>query len=343
MNVNTKYVIAGFNYRPGVHCTSSALRNIFEFYGVNFSEAMIFGLGSGMSLAYIALKGMNTIGGRNKDFEKNLCEKLGVQMRIFKTDDAEEGWTRLKEHLDNNRPVAINLDMAFLKYRELPENYHFGMHTVVVCGYNPESQTVLIGDTAYPELKEVSLEDLSKGRNFKYNRWMDPNNLIYEFKFPKEKPDMQVAISKAIQTTGKNIMAKSRLMKLFGVHLGLDAISKLSKEIQSWTKVSTKELLQRSAEISGYISEYGTGGGLFRYLFSDFLKESSSILSNDSLKELSVFYRSLGDQWEALSNKILQLPTQTANLHSPLDDIKKLLTKIKSLEHEGALRLQNFK
>jgi len=35
-----------------VHCESSALRDIFEFYGFKFSEAMIFGLGSGLGFIY---------------------------------------------------------------------------------------------------------------------------------------------------------------------------------------------------------------------------------------------------------------------------------------------------
>ena len=60
---------AKFNHETGVHCTSSALRNVLEFHNIKMTEAMIFGLGSGMSLAYLSFpKTEPFFGGRNKDF-----------------------------------------------------------------------------------------------------------------------------------------------------------------------------------------------------------------------------------------------------------------------------------
>jgi hypothetical protein len=79
--------VPGFIHRAGAHCESSALRDIFEFYGFKFSEPMIFGLGSGLSFVYWHSKQMQYpfVDGRARDFDKNLCANLGVSVKINKT------------------------------------------------------------------------------------------------------------------------------------------------------------------------------------------------------------------------------------------------------------------
>ncbi|MFQ5787368.1 MAG: BtrH N-terminal domain-containing protein, partial [Thermodesulfobacteriota bacterium] len=37
---------------PGIHCGSVALRNVVTYYGLNLSEPMCFGLGSGLGFFY---------------------------------------------------------------------------------------------------------------------------------------------------------------------------------------------------------------------------------------------------------------------------------------------------
>ena len=49
--------------------------------------------------------------------------------------------------------MAINVDMAYLPYEQLPEGFYFGQHAIVVAGYNSETSNVLIADTDFPILK----------------------------------------------------------------------------------------------------------------------------------------------------------------------------------------------
>ncbi|MCK4849222.1 MAG: BtrH N-terminal domain-containing protein, partial [Candidatus Heimdallarchaeota archaeon] len=122
------YVIPNFHHQKGVHCTSSALRNVFEFHKVNLSEAMVFGLGLGMGLSYLKIPGMEPFfGGRNKDFVKDFCGTLNVGLNEFKTKKPENGWLRLKELIESNIPSVINIDMGFLPYQDLPKDFHFGV------------------------------------------------------------------------------------------------------------------------------------------------------------------------------------------------------------------------
>ncbi|MFX1282392.1 MAG: BtrH N-terminal domain-containing protein [Promethearchaeota archaeon] len=341
-----KSIIPNFNHIPGVHCTSSAIRDVFEFHGLKTSEAMIFGLGSGLGLGYGKLgREMSIIGGRQYKFEDNLCNLLNIGLNKFTTTNKEEGWQRLKEMLENDLPVAINVDMAFLPYQELPEGFHFGQHTIVVAGHNSENSIVHIADTHFSDLKEITLEDLTKARNYSYSRWMDPRNFIYEFSFPREEevPDFKDVIPIAIQKTGKNIQKKSRIMRIFGMINGLDAISKFSQSLDKLADLENSVLQDRCNEIAGFISEYGTGGGLFRYIYSQFLLESAEICNDNSLIELGDYYKNLGDKWEEVAQNVLRIPESSdQERNQVILVVMDILNTIKLLEKKGAKKLQGY-
>lgn len=110
--------VAGFIHRAGVHCESSALRDIFEFFGFKFSEPMIFGLGSGLGFVYWHSKQMSYpfVGGRARDFDKNLCSNLGVTLKVNKTLSRAKAYESLKQLISGGLPVMIHVDMPYLKY-----------------------------------------------------------------------------------------------------------------------------------------------------------------------------------------------------------------------------------
>jgi hypothetical protein len=338
------YPIPNFHHVPGVHCTSSALRDVFEFHGLKMSEALIFGLGSGLGLSYGKLGGKTPImGGRQYKFEDNLCKLLDIELQKFMTNDEEEGWQRLKEHLENGTPMAINVDMAYLPYQQLPEGFHFGQHAVVVVGYDPEASNVLIADTDFQGLREISLEDLTKARNSSYSRWMDPRNFIYEFTFPEQVPDFMDIIPIAIQRNGQNLLKKSRMMRIFGSTSGIDAITKFTQDLEKLSTLSNPVLQDRCNEIAGFISNYGTGGGLFRLLYSQFLSESAHICSDPSLSKLGEYYKNLGDKWEEVAQTTLRIPELSDQERNQVILIViDILTKLKLLEEKGAQKLQEY-
>jgi len=342
--MNREYKIPGFIHRPGVHCTSTALRDIFEFNGLKMTEAMIFGLGSGMGMGYLKFRGQEPmIGGRQNNFEKNLAKIMNIPFKFFRTSKEDEGWNRLRNHLENGQPMAINIDMAYLDYHDdLPsEDFHFGMHSVVVCGYNAANNTVLIADTGFEEIQEITVQKLTEGRNAKFNRWLDANNFIYEFDFSQDHPDLKTIIPKAIRNNGISLQKSNRIMRLLGIHNGDQGIKKFSKDLDKWIDLSNNDLYSRARDIAGYISDYGTGGGFFRFLYSKFLKESAEIMEDKSLLELSLYYEEIGQKWENVSEKIRQLPQAQDKVKSILNIQKNLDSLIKK-ELQGAAKLLNY-
>jgi hypothetical protein len=105
--------VSGFIHRAGVHCESSALRDIFEFYGFKFSESIIFGLGSGLGFVYWHSKQMSYpfVGGRVRDLDKNLCSNLGVAIKVNKTSGRVRACESLKELIGKDIPVMIHVNM----------------------------------------------------------------------------------------------------------------------------------------------------------------------------------------------------------------------------------------
>ena len=344
-------IIPNFKHQTGVHCTSSALRNVLEFHGVKMSEAMVFGLGLGMNLGYLKIPGMEPFfGGRNKDFVKDFCAKLKIGLNEYTSKNPETGWNRLKERLESNLPSVINIDMGYLPYQDLANDFHFGGHTIAVCGYSSENNSVFVTDTHFSEIIEVSVDDLTKGRSSKKDRFMAPNNLIFEFIFPDQISQVKDIIETVIHQTGSNLLSRSnRVLKLMGIHAGTEGITVFSKHLDKWIKLSEEKFKSRCIQQSGFIgtkeSNYGTGGGLFRYLFSEFLDEAATQIQSESLKELSDYYHILGRKWELIAVLFEEIGS-----HSKLEErkitinkIKAGLAEIKALEEKGANKLLNFK
>jgi hypothetical protein len=348
------HLIPNFTHRTGVHCTSSALRNVFEFHGAKMSEAMIFGLGNGMTLGYLKIPRMEPFfGGRNKDFVKDLCSTLNITLNHFTSKKAEEGWQRLKNRLETNIPSVIDIDMGFLGYqkKDLPsEDFHFGGHTIAVCGYDSQTESVLVTDTHFSDVLQVPVAELSAGRNSTVDRFMAPNNSIYEFSFPEKIPDLDMIIENVLYKTGSLLLTQSgRALRFMGIHTGIKGIEAFIKDLDKWTKLPKDKFRFRCTQQAGFIGtkeeNYGTGGGLFRYLFAEFLKEVASELNIESLYELSNSYLELGEKWEKVASLFKQTSSldKIDNQNELLREIKKELTEIQKLEEEGAFKLKNFK
>ncbi|MHA2155840.1 MAG: BtrH N-terminal domain-containing protein [Candidatus Hodarchaeales archaeon] len=346
-------VIEGFKHEPGVHCTSSAVRDVFEFHGWKMSEALIFGLGSGMTLAYLKIpKMIPFFGGRNKDFVTDLCSSLSVSLNEFKSRNETEGWRRLKRHLDERTPSVIDIDMGYLNYQKssLPsDDFHFGGHTIAICGFNSKQNTVFVADTNFPQLLEVTYDELIKGRNSTIDRFMAPNNLIYEFDFPVKLPELSTIIKDVLHRTGKYLTSKGgRMLRIMGIHSGTTAIDVLIKDLDRWLKQSDEKLQFVCMQQAGFIGtkehNYGTGGGLFRYLFAEFLEEISIKLNNEFLHQLASFYEKLGRKWEICAESFTHIGEglEKDETKRTLKDIKIDLSEIRKLEEEGANKLLNF-
>ena len=90
--------------------------------------------------------------------------------------------------------------------------------------------------------------------------------------------------------------------------LGINGIWKFSKEILKWKQFSDYKL--RTAGVTNYFQishDGGTGGGIFRQLYGEFLIEASLIVNADILNSIGQQFIDVSHQWDLLADDLWQL------------------------------------
>lgn len=131
-------MVKDLDVRGMQHCETTALGVLWRHEGIDFSEPMLFGLGSGLSFVYWDSKAMDFpfLGGRVKPFEltKNLAATLGLDLVVAETMSARKAWQNVAAPIDAGRPVGLQLDSHHLDY--FSTKVHFDGHVVAIYGYD---------------------------------------------------------------------------------------------------------------------------------------------------------------------------------------------------------------
>lgn len=311
------------------HCVTGSMWDIYHFNQYSISEEVLFGLGSGIGFAYMEMKGtIPFLGGRGNvgrqgedGLEMTAAKRTGVAVRRYTTSSVKKAERRLLELLSQSIPIMLYADMGFLPYLHLPPGTHFGAHMVVVAGYQPEASQVFIADRD-GLLHPVLLSDLAQARNSRFKPF-PPKNTWFEFDFSHAHPIDEIDIRLAIKETSEKMLYPPISS------LGVKGIYKAAQRIPHWVEFLGKHDLQAAAS-SGYIyidSIGGTGGGLFRYMYSDFLHESVQNTRIDALDEISYQFKFIGDRWQ----EIALLFKQFSPLKNPKESLCEIGDKLQAI------------
>ena len=321
----------------GYHCQTNSLAKIFHFYQCLLSEDMLLGLGAGMGFIFWHQKGTYPfIGGRSnlKSFYHDLGKRTSVNIEIKTTSSKAKAENHLKEQLKKQIPVMMYGDMGMLPWFDFPEEYHFGGHTFVICGYDGD-QTVLVSDIdpKAAGLKKglyspISLKELSKARNSNFKPF-PPKNAWMEFDFSNFKfPDKQNLYSAIYQT------AASMLNPPIS-NVGLKGFYRTAKELEKWPQqFNDKTLRLYLFNLYIFIEVGGTGGGCFRYMYSRFLKEACSLTGNNVLLEASEIINESGKIFTSLGLLFKDIES-TQNYHSKIHQASEMLRKAAKFEEKA--------
>ncbi len=290
----------------GYHCQTNSLAKIFHFHNSPLTEDMLLGLGSGMGFIYWKMK-MGTedsifIGGRgnNKGFFNDIGQRTGVKIRAISTGSLKKAQESLIAKLLKEEPVMLFGDMGFLPWFEFPEEYHFGGHTFIVCGFDGINSVLCSDiDARAAGLKKgfyhaITLEQLSKARGSKFKPF-PPGNTYLEFDFSGfHQPGAEDIYSAMKQTIDSQMNPPIR-------NIGIRGIAHASKELMKWPELfSDHELRMNLFSLYIYIEVGGTGGGCFRYMYSRFLAESAKLTGNEKLLGPSEKFRKSGDLFSTI-------------------------------------------
>jgi hypothetical protein len=265
---------------------------------------MLLGLGAGLGFMYWQQRGAPPFfGGRSSsDFNGELTRRTGIQIVEHETSSPARAERELLRMLDAGQPVCLYADMAYLTYMGLPADAHFGGHAIVVAGYDPALKQVVISDiesnmtgAKTGHFYTLSLEQLATARASKYQPF-PPKHHWFTFDFTHAHPPDRTALYDAIDQTAQAMLHPP--IK----NMGVTGIRTAADRVRQWPAQFDEPTL-RAALFNVYIYTEigGTGGGLFRYMYSRFLNEAADLTSNPHLREASQLVHDCAEKWRALA------------------------------------------
>ncbi|MGB3712976.1 MAG: BtrH N-terminal domain-containing protein [Candidatus Promineifilaceae bacterium] len=297
--------LPGFKSLSTHHCYTGSLRHIYEYHGYPISEDLLLGLGSGLGFVYWHMKGTDPFyGGRanvgrpkEEGLEKTAGRRTGVRAESFSTSSVLKAERALLEMLEAGEPVYLYVDMGFLPYLELPDDYHFGAHVVVAAGYDPQSDQVLIADRDV-DLHRLALADLAKARGSTYKPF-PPRHKWYTFDFGEMREPMPEEVRQAIREVTAGMLEPPI------ANLGVRGIRTAYQRTRKWPEIMNEETLRWSCfNIFIFIDAIGgTGGGLFRTMYGRFLQEAAGICSDDRIAMVGQDLGQIGDLWQEVASR----------------------------------------
>jgi hypothetical protein len=296
-----------FPHRKAGHCGSGAFRDLLEFHrlswtGEPMSEAMAFGLGGGLGCFFYELPEMSPplyLVGRGGGLERGVCERLGIELDLRRTDDPDEAWQWLREELDGGRPTMVNADIAELDY--LRVKLSNTMHDIVVTGYDAAGGVALIADNDREEIQRCSLESLARARGSQ--GFPGPSHhATWVMRFPPELPDPRAAVDAAVRSAVASMTFGGEALAGVGPGGGLEHVDALAASYEGWPERYGERLRAALGGLWVFIVKAGTGGAMFRSLQAGFLRESGELLSDERLLEAAGVYDALTGEWLALAD-----------------------------------------
>jgi len=281
-----------FTHHQAAHCENGVVSNLMKHNGFEVSEPMVFGIGGGLIFLYIPFLMVNhapsfTYRIMPGHIFKNFAKRVGIKIKREKFKNPKQAQVRLDENLQNNNPVGLQVGVFNLIYFPDEFRFHFNAHNLVV--YGKEGGNYLISDPVMESVTSLTEKELEKVR-FAKGVFAPKGHIYYPTGFPEELK-LETAIVKGIKQVCNQMLGVLPVLGVRGIRYTANLIRKWPE------KKGIKKANHYLGQIVRMQEEIGTGGGGFRYIYAAFLQESSKVLNNEKLAELSKEMTVIGDMW----------------------------------------------
>jgi pimeloyl-ACP methyl ester carboxylesterase len=279
-------LIDDYRNPPGEHCGSTAMRNLLRHYcSLELREEVVFGLGAGLDFLYFASDRFSPsvfTFGRSVTLEQDLATALGVDYREQVEPDDGAAWQKVRQEVCEGRPTMLSGDAFYLDYRDF--KVHFPAHRFVLVGYDDDAQVAMIADRLDPEPQRCSYRALRLSRN--PPEFISTYNLWGKFFGVEICHSLVEAYRAALALNSRRMLegdpaTAEGLRAVTGdptaeVVTGVAGLAAFLRDLPGWRHRDDRQLLARYA--SDCIEKFGTGGGNFRTMYAEFLRQARAVV-----------------------------------------------------------------
>ncbi|MEY9975863.1 DUF4872 domain-containing protein [Lysinibacillus sp. RC79] len=361
-------ILSQYPHRLSISCRLGSLRDVLEYHGYPFSEAMLFGLASALSFAYVRPneKSDNTefilINGSIHFDYHEISSLLRLRYSNYLPKDNIEAWELARQIMEDRQPVLLSASLPiYLPYlkssqvtsanptqlSEKQQNFiqqsqqifsrlrtPVGNHITQLIGFDEDKDEAYIVENNISMVQTIPLSVLTESRNPGMDCIKSPNNEMMVFYPPQKMPSINFAIKTAIFRMVHSFLYTSYPSS------GWKAIKNLKEDLPYWPDLMPNEKLQNSLFMMYYLSETTGGGGFYRKLYSRFLFEASKILEDPVLLECSMGYRKIASIWREFTTACMKGAFQAEEtVRNP--EIFELLNLLVIHEYELARKLES--
>ncbi len=282
-----------FVHHHSAHCESGVTSALFRDKGVELSEAMAFGIGSGIffgHLPFIKMVGLpiTTFRSRPGTLFSKVAKRLGGDFFTKRYRSAQKGMDDLRQALSAGHIVGLTTNIYWLSYFPNRFRFQFNGHNIVVL--REIENGFRISDPVLDKPVDCLTDDLERARFARGP--LEPKGFMYYARSVPSDPPLRKACITAMKDSC------NMMLRIPFPFVGLRGLRRLAKyTIKSPDKLGFKEACRRLANIVRMQEEVGTGGAGFRFMYAAFLQEAADLFSSPELAELSREMTAIGDIW----------------------------------------------
>ncbi|MBW3518395.1 BtrH N-terminal domain-containing protein [Flavobacterium sp. NKUCC04_CG] len=324
-----------FTHHQSAHCENGVASNLLRNKGIEISESMVFGLGSGLFFVYLPFIKVNhapAVSYRPLPglIFNRVAKRLKIKVKRIKFYDKSKAQLVLEQNLENDIPSGLQVGVYHLTYFPDEYKFHFNAHNLVV--YGKEGQEFLVSDPVMEQVTRLTERDLERVRFAKGA--FAPKGQIYYPTFIPEQIDWEGAIKKAIKKTCNDMLAPVPIIGVRGMRM-------VAKSILKWPKKhGVRKANHYLAQMVRMQEEIGTGGGGFRFIYAAFLQEASVKLNNPTLNDLSIEMTRIGDLWRDFAVEAARVYKKRSNQDDVYKVLSDLLLDLADLEEQFFKKLK---
>lgn len=331
-----------FPHVRGRDCATATWRNLLAFHGYQLSEAMVFGLGLGLSFWFCQLPEapFPVMLGQNLALEEDLCACLGIGFRVHEASSPAQVEVAF-ERTRGGEPIILKADPYHLSYcwEGVPEaeRQHFGEHVLLLVGI--EGGTAWVSDLWCEELVPVPLEELRRARTAADGPpFLLPRGRWFEVRMPGSRLKWEACIRPAVR------VSVERMLLAQGA-FGLAGLASAGRNLEQWLSSASLDARALSEALGVIVQriEEGATGSCFRALFAEFLTEGGTCLEDRQLVVMGEgFTAEVVLRWQTIVSALKELAKDPlARVPARAQEVRRRLEEVATWEQRLCRELMN--